>query len=65
MLKYSFIAVIYVIGAALSFIGSYLKTESHPYASQCLLLSTALQVFAVATLIFKIIKQKGFKNDEL
>jgi hypothetical protein len=62
MLKYSYIAIIYLIGVALSFIGSYLKTESSPYASQCLLGSTAMQVFAVATLIFKIIKQKGFKE---
>ena len=64
MLKYSFIAVIYLIGVICSLLGSYLKRESGPYASELLLISTALQVFAVATLVFKIIKQKGFKNDE-
>ncbi len=62
MLRYFHIALIYVIGAALSFVGSYLKTELSPYASQCLLLSTAFQGFAIATLVFKIIKQKGFKE---
>lgn len=62
MLKYYQIAVIYLLGIALSFIGSTLKIESWPYASECLLISMALQVFAVATLIFKIIKQKGFKE---
>jgi hypothetical protein len=62
MLKYVHIAIIYLVGVALSFIGSMFKIESWPYASECLLASTGIQVFAVATLIFKIIKQKGFKE---
>lgn len=62
MLKYYQIAVIYLLGIALSFVGGYFKIESWPYASECLLASMALQVFAVATLILKIIKQKGFKE---
>jgi membrane-bound ClpP family serine protease len=62
MLKYFHIAIIYLIGVALGLIGSFFKIESFPYASECLLMSTALQVFAIATLIFKIIKQKGFKE---
>ena len=62
MLKYVHIAIIYLLGVAFSLVGGYFKMESWPYASECLLISTALQVFAVATLIFKIIKQKGFKE---
>ena len=62
MLKYTHIAAIYLLGVALSFVGSYAKTAAFPYASECLLVSMALQVFAFATLIFKIIKQKGFKE---
>jgi hypothetical protein len=52
MLKYVHIAVIYLLGVAFSLVGAF----------ECLLVSMALQVFAVATLIFKIIKQKGFKE---
>ena len=62
MLKYSHILIIYCIAIALSFVGSSLKKEDFPYTSECLLVSMALQVFAFATLVFKIIKQKGLKK---
>ena len=62
MLKYSHILIIYCLAIALSFMGSSLKKEDFPYTSECLLVSMALQVFAFATLVFKIIKQKGFKE---
>jgi hypothetical protein len=62
MLKYSFIAIVYLIGVICNLLGVLFKIESWPYASELLIISTALQVFAVAILILKIIKQKGFKE---
>jgi hypothetical protein len=62
MLKYSHIVIIYAVGAALSFVSLGFKPEDFPYTKECSLASVALQAFAAATLVFKIIKQKGFKE---
>ena len=62
MLKYSHISIIIFIAALLGSMSSVFKTEDFPYKTECLLASLALQTFALATLVFKIIKQKGFKE---